>query len=36
MARQSLAEQAELEQQEQGDFDSFVAAYQASITHVAN
>ena len=36
MARQSLAEQAELEQQEQGDFDSFVAAYQASITHIAN
>ena len=36
MASQSLAEQAALEQQEQGDFDSFVAAYQASITHIAN
>ncbi|MBB6342741.1 glutamate--cysteine ligase [Pseudomonas fluvialis] len=36
MASQSLAEQAALEQQDQGDFDSFVAAYQASITHIAN
>ncbi len=30
-ARQSLREQAELEAQEEGDFDSFAAAYQASI-----
>jgi glutamate--cysteine ligase len=31
MAAQSLAEQAELEGAEAGDFDTFVAAYQASI-----
>ena len=31
MARQSLAEQAELEAAPAGDFDTFVAAYQASI-----
>ncbi|UUY09740.1 glutamate--cysteine ligase [Pseudomonas sp. J452] len=31
MAHTSLAEQAELESAEQGDFDTFVAAYQASI-----
>ncbi|HSC83653.1 MAG TPA: glutamate--cysteine ligase, partial [Pseudomonas sp.] len=31
MARQSLEEQAELESAEPGDFDTFVAAYQASI-----
>lgn len=34
-ARQSLAEQAELEAQEEGDFDAFVAAYQASILALA-
>ena len=31
MARESLAEQAQLEGAEEGDFDAFVAAYQASI-----
>ena len=31
MARQSLTEQAELEAAPAGDFDTFVAAYQASI-----
>lgn len=31
MAKQSLAEQAALESQPEGDFDTFVAAYQASI-----
>ncbi len=31
MASESLAEQAELEKQPEGDFDTFVAAYQASI-----
>ena len=31
MARQSLEEQAEIEAAPQGDFDTFVAAYQASI-----
>ena len=30
-ARQSLTEQAELEAAPAGDFDTFVAAYQASI-----
>lgn len=34
-ARQSLAEQAELEAQPASDFDAFVAAYQASILAVA-
>ncbi|HLA31912.1 MAG TPA: glutamate--cysteine ligase [Pseudomonas sp.] len=33
---QSLREQAELEAQQQGDFDSFAAAYQASILALAN
>lgn len=33
---QSLREQAELEAEEQGDFDSFAAAYQASILAIAN
>ena len=31
MARESLAEQAQLESTDEGDFDTFVAAYQASI-----
>lgn len=35
LATQSLAEQAELEAQPRGDFDAFVAAYQASIIGVA-
>ena len=34
-AHQSLAEQAELEAQPKGDFDAFVAAYQASILALA-
>lgn len=34
-ASKSLAEQAELESQQEGDFDTFVAAYQASILAVA-
>ena len=34
-AQRSLAEQAELEDQPQGDFDAFVAAYQASILALA-
>ncbi|YCH22349.1 glutamate--cysteine ligase [Pseudomonas sp. D1-3] len=34
-ARQSLQEQAELEAHEEGDFDSFAAAYQASILSLA-
>ncbi|MGP0171470.1 glutamate--cysteine ligase [Pseudomonas sp. NCHU5208] len=34
-ARRSLAEQAELESQDEGDFDAFVAAYQASILALA-
>ncbi|MFI8745838.1 glutamate--cysteine ligase [Pseudomonas sp. NPDC077186] len=34
-AQRSLAEQAELEAQPQGDFDTFVAAYQASILALA-
>ena len=33
---QSLHQQAELEAHEEGDFDSFAAAYQASILAVAN
>lgn len=35
LARQSLGEQAETERQTTGDFDTFVAAYQASILSVA-
>ena len=35
LARQSLAEQAELESAEPGDFDTFVAAYQASILGIS-
>ena len=35
-ARSSLAEQAELEQNEVGDFDVFVGAYQASILAISN
>ncbi|MCY1187628.1 Glutamate--cysteine ligase [compost metagenome] len=31
LAKNSLAEQAELERHPEGDFDTFVAAYQASI-----
>jgi glutamate--cysteine ligase len=34
-AHDSLAEQAELEAQHRGDFDAFVAAYQASILALA-
>jgi glutamate--cysteine ligase len=34
-ARQSLAEQAELERAPAGDFDTFVAAYQASILGIS-
>lgn len=34
-ASRSLAEQAELEKQQEGDFDGFVAAYQASILALA-
>ena len=34
-AQHSLAQQAELEAQEEGDFDTFVAAYQASILALA-
>jgi glutamate--cysteine ligase len=34
-AAQSLQDQAELEAQEEGDFDSFAAAYQASILALA-
>ncbi|MFB4391670.1 MULTISPECIES: glutamate--cysteine ligase [unclassified Pseudomonas] len=36
LARESLAEQARLEQQEVGDFDLFVGAYQASILAISN
>lgn len=36
LARKSLEEQAELEQQEVGDFDLFVGAYQASILAISN
>ncbi|MCY1181389.1 Glutamate--cysteine ligase [compost metagenome] len=35
-ARISLAQQAELEQNEVGDFDVFVGAYQASILGISN
>ncbi|KIH80941.1 glutamate--cysteine ligase [Pseudomonas batumici] len=35
-ARQSLAQQAELEQNEVGDFDVFVGSYQASILAISN
>lgn len=35
-ATQSLHDQAELEAHEEGDFDSFAAAYQASILAIAN
>jgi glutamate--cysteine ligase len=35
-ARSSLAEQAELEQNEVGDFDVFVGSYQASILSISN
>ena len=36
LARESLAEQSRLEQQEVGDFDLFVGAYQASILAISN
>ncbi|WP_028693266.1 glutamate--cysteine ligase [Pseudomonas cremoricolorata] len=36
MARDSLVEQTRLEQQEVGDFDLFVGAYQASILAISN
>ena len=36
LARESLAAQAVLEQQEVGDFDLFVSAYQASILAISN
>ncbi|MNZ61465.1 Glutamate--cysteine ligase [compost metagenome] len=36
LARNSLAEQSRLEQQEVGDFDLFVGAYQASILAISN
>lgn len=36
LARDSLAEQSRLEQQEVGDFDLFVGAYQASILAISN
>ncbi|MDF0734123.1 glutamate--cysteine ligase [Pseudomonas entomophila] len=36
LARESLAEQTRLEQQEVGDFDLFVGAYQASILAISN
>ena len=36
LARNSLAEQAKLEQEEVGDFDVFVGAYQASILAISN
>jgi glutamate--cysteine ligase len=36
VARSSLAQQAELEQNEVGDFDVFVGAYQASILAISN
>jgi glutamate--cysteine ligase len=35
-ARSSLAQQTELEQNEVGDFDVFVGAYQASILAISN
>ena len=36
LARASLEEQSRLEQQEVGDFDLFVGAYQASILAISN
>ena len=36
MAQESIDQQAETERQDEGDFDTFVAAYQASILSVAN
>ncbi|MNV67741.1 Glutamate--cysteine ligase [compost metagenome] len=36
LARASLAQQTELEQNEVGDFDVFVGAYQASILAISN
>ncbi|MBK4994640.1 glutamate--cysteine ligase [Pseudomonas sp. S37] len=36
LARESLAKQSELEQEEVGDFDLFVGAYQASILAISN
>jgi glutamate--cysteine ligase len=36
LARSSLAQQAELEQNEVGDFDVFVGSYQASILAISN
>ena len=36
LARESLAEQSRLEQQEVGDFDLFVGTYQASILAISN
>ncbi|MFJ7007079.1 glutamate--cysteine ligase [Pseudomonas putida] len=36
LARESLAKQSELEQDEVGDFDLFVGAYQASILAISN
>jgi len=36
LARTSLAAQAELEQNEVGDFDVFVGSYQASILAISN
>ena len=36
LARTSLAQQAELEQNEVGDFDVFVGSYQASILAISN
>jgi glutamate--cysteine ligase len=35
MARESIEQQAETERQDEGDFDTFVAAYQASILSIA-
>ena len=35
-ARKSLLEQTEIEQTEEGDFDLFVASYQASILAISN
>jgi len=36
LARESLTKQSELEQEEVGDFDLFVGAYQASILAISN
>ncbi|UVK83371.1 glutamate--cysteine ligase [Pseudomonas sichuanensis] len=36
LARESIAKQSELEQEEVGDFDLFVGAYQASILAISN